>query len=60
MKIDRWLLRFVGEALDEKRYSNVSAAYTDLIEVSKELKKIYPTLTPRLLDHTIWSYIKAK
>ena len=60
MKIDRWLLRFVGEALEAKKFSNVAQAYTDLLAVCDKLKKVYPNLTPRLLDHTIWSYIKKK
>ena len=58
MKIDRWLLRFVGDAFGESNYLNVSQAYADLLIVCSELKKIYPDLTPRLLDHTIWSYMK--
>lgn len=58
MKIDRWLLRFVGDALGVAHYNNILQAYTDLIAVCEELKKIYPKLTPRLLDHTIWSYMK--
>lgn len=58
MKIDRWLLRFVGDALGESNYLNVSQAYADLLIVCSELKKIYLDLTPRLLDHTIWSYMK--
>ena len=60
MKIDRWLLRFVGEALGINRFRDIAQAYADLVAVSGELKQIYPALTPRLLDHTIWSYIKAK
>ena len=58
MKIDRWLLRFVGDALGVARYNNVSQAYEDLLIVCDELKKIYPNLTPRLLDHTIWNYMR--
>ena len=58
MKIDRWLLRFVGDALGVASYSNVTQAYADLLVVCDELKKIYPNLTPRLLDHTIWSYMR--
>ncbi len=58
MKIDRWLLRFVGDALGVNNYIDVSQAYADLLVVCSELKKIYPDLTPRLLDHTIWSYMK--
>lgn len=58
MKIDRWLLRFVGDALGVANYHNVSQAYTDLLAVCSELKKIYPNITPRLLDHTIWNYMK--
>ena len=59
MKIDRWLLRFVGEALDIPNYSNVGQAYIDLLAVCEELKITYPDLTPRVLDHTIWSHIRA-
>ena len=58
MKIDRWLLRFVGDALGVANFNNVPQAYADLIAVCVELKKTYPHLTPRLLDHTIWSYMK--
>ena len=60
MKIDRWLLRFVGDALGVANYNNVSQAYADLLVVCSELKKIYPNLTPRLLDHTIWNYMKTQ
>ena len=59
MKIDRWLLRFVGSALNIPNYNNVEQAYIDLLAVCDELKITYPDLTPRLLDHTIWSYIRA-
>ena len=59
MKIDRWLLRFVGEALNITNYNNISQAYADLLAVCDELRATYPDLTPRLLDHTIWSYIRA-
>ena len=48
------------EALEAKKFSNVAQAYTDLLAVCDKLKKVYPNLTPRLLDHTIWSYIKKK
>ena len=58
MKIDRWLLRFVGDAIGNVNYNNVNQAYTDLYVVCAELQKIYPELTPRLLDHTIWSYMR--
>jgi hypothetical protein len=58
MKIDRWLLRFVGDALGVARYTSVASAYTDLLAVCGELKLRYPHLTPRLLDHTIWNYMK--
>jgi hypothetical protein len=58
MKIDRWLLRFVGDALGVARYNNVSQAYEDLLVVCSELQRAYPNLTPRLLDHTIWSYMR--
>lgn len=58
MKIDRWLLRFVGDALGMANYNNMSQAYTDLLVVCSELKTIYPELTPRLLDHTIWNYMR--
>lgn len=56
MKIDRWLLRFV-EGATGRKYT-VSAAYNDLKEVCKELQKEYTSITPRLLDHIIWSYMK--
>ena len=56
MKIDRWLLRFVDGATD-KKYT-VSTAYYDLKEVCKELQKTYTSMTPRLLDHIIWNYMK--
>lgn len=58
MKIDRWLLRFVGNALGVRNFNNVPQAYADLIAVCEELKKTYPHLTPRLLDHTIWGFMK--
>ena len=60
MKIDRWLLRFVGEALNIEKFNDVPQAYEDLIAVCNELKATFPHITPRLLDHTIWSYIRAK
>jgi hypothetical protein len=59
MKIDRWLLRFVGDALGVANYHNVSQAYTDLLVVCSELTRTYPNLTPRLLDHTIWNYMRS-
>lgn len=58
MKIDRWLLRFIGDALGHAGYNNTAQAYTDLLAVCNELKTAYPDLTPRLLDHTIWSHMK--
>ena len=59
MKIDRWLLRFVGAALNIPNYTNVEQAYIDLLAVCDKLRITYPDLTPRMLDHTIWSHIRA-
>lgn len=58
MKIDRWLLRFVGNALGIADYNNVTQAYCDLLAVCHELRTTYPHLTPRLLDHTIWNHMR--
>ena len=58
VKIDRWLLRFVGNALGIAGYNNVTQAYCDLLAVCHELRTTYPHLTPRLLDHTIWNHMR--
>ncbi len=56
MKIDRWLLRFVEIASGSRK--TVPDAYSDLLAVCTDLKAIFPNLTPRLLDHEIWSFMK--
>lgn len=57
MKIDRWLLRFCEDAT--RTTYIVTAAYKDLLAVAEELKiRGFPSLTPRLLDHTIWNHMR--
>ena len=56
MKIDRWIERFTKMATgSELEHEEI---YNDLLAVCDELKKQYKFITPRLLDHTIWSYAK--
>ena len=57
MKMDRMVLRFVGDALGV-RESKVKAekAKKDLLVVCDKLKKdVCPKLNPRLLDYKIWN-----
>ena len=54
-KPDRHVLRFLKAVSDE----TVSVQQADelLTDVVKYLKPVYPHLTVRLLDYTIWNYM---
>ena len=56
IKADRWILRFLKDVTG-KKYAKTDAE-KDLRDVCVELNKTYPTLTPRLLDHEIWKYMR--
>jgi hypothetical protein len=58
IKPDRMVLRFLKEILD---YEPKLDEATELLKATtKELKKEYPLLTPRILDHIIWNYQKKR
>lgn len=59
MNIDRWLLRF-HEIVTGSKGATVAAVEKDLRDACKNLKKKYPSLTPRLLGHIIWSYMRSR
>ncbi len=59
MKIDRWLMRFCEKATASKNYTTDDAE-NDLMTACRLLQKKYHSLTPRLLDHTIWNYMSRK
>lgn len=54
IKPDRMVERFVRAAIG--RTLGVSELHTILLAVCKNLTEEYPRLTPRALDHVIWSY----
>ena len=54
-KPDRHVLRFLNAVSGET--VSVQQAYELLTDVVKYLKPVYPHLTVRLLDYTIWNYI---
>ena len=54
IKPDRMVERFVRAAIG--RTLGVSELHTILLAVCKNLTEVYPRLTPRALDHAIWSY----
>ena len=58
IKPDRMILRFIREATGKSLTINDAS---DLIKTTADvLKKDYPALTPRALDHTIWLYQRSK
>lgn len=54
IKPDRMVLRFLSDAL--QREISLNEAQPVLSATTQALKVAYPHLTPRLLDHAIWSY----
>jgi hypothetical protein len=58
VKPDRMLCRFVAEAAGWPDMSPRSARDA-VIAACAELARDFPHLTPRLLDHLIWSYQRA-
>ena len=54
-KPDRHVLRFLNAVSGET--VSVQQAYELLTDVVKYLKPVYPHLTVRLLDYTIWNYM---
>lgn len=57
IKPDTMILRFLGNRL--RRPVPSHEAQTCLAEVTNRLRVLYPHLTPRLLDQTIWVYQRA-
>jgi hypothetical protein len=53
IKPDRWVIRFLSRVL--RREVGIGEAQTLLSDVCKILRPTHPNLTPRLLDHLIWS-----
>jgi hypothetical protein len=58
VKPDRMISRFVEESTG-KKFSSADCQNI-LVETAGKLKETYPNITPRLLDHQIWSYQRAK
>ena len=54
-KPDRHVLRFIQQVTGEK--CSVQQAYELLVGTVDLLKPVYPHLTVRLLDYTIWNYM---
>lgn len=59
VKPDRMLCRFVAEAAGRPDISPHSARDA-VIAACRDLAHEFPNLTPRLLDHLIWSYQRAQ
>jgi hypothetical protein len=58
IKPDRWILRFLRRALD--REVALREAQDLLAGAAALLRRDFPHLTPRLLDHAIWNYETAQ
>lgn len=58
-KPDRHLLRFVSQAI-KSEVKDISEAQSIICVAVNTLKKTYPNITVRLLDHTIWNYMSTK
>lgn len=58
IKPDRMVLRFLEKILDKEL--SFEEAQMILVEVSQVLKDKYSNITPKLLDHQIWSYERKK
>jgi len=52
----RHMLRFISEAL-QRDVKDVSEVQKIMHDAATILKKSYPNMTVRLLDHTIWKYM---
>jgi hypothetical protein len=59
VKPDRMLCRFVAEAAGQAEISPHSARDA-VVAACRDLASEFPNLTPRLLDHLIWSYQRAQ
>lgn len=57
-KPDTHILNFLKEVLQRNVKSDEAQALLE--RIVKELKKNYPTMTVRLLDHLIWNYQRNK
>lgn len=57
-KYDRHIQNFLEEINADVK--NADEAQALLESIAKELKKDYPTITVRLLDHLIWNYQSSK
>ena len=58
IKPDRMILWFLKDIL-QRNVTSEEAQYL-LREVSKRLKPKYPKITPRVLDHAIWTYQRLR
>lgn len=58
IKPDRMVLRFLAESLG--RPVHTEEALRLVAGAVAELKARYPDMTPRLLDHMIWEYQRAR
>lgn len=54
IKPDRMIIRFVESVIQEKVDSDKT--YSLILDALTILKKEFPALTPRMLDHEIWKY----
>lgn len=59
VKPDRMLCRFVAEASGQPDISP-NTARDAVVAACRDLAREFPSLTPRLLDHLIWSYQRAQ
>ena len=60
VKPDRMIVRFIKDAIRTDESINPDHAVQLIQEAASMLKKMYPSLTPRLLDHEIWKYQRQK
>ena len=58
VKPDRMIRRFVSDSLD--RPVGDKEALRLVARAAAELKSTHPSMTPRLLDHKIWEYQRAR
>ena len=58
VKPDRMILRFIKAAIG--KHVSADEAAKLIQDACAILRKSYPDLTPRLLDHEVWKYQRAK
>ena len=58
VKPDRMILRFIADAIGKNVDPDDAALLIQ--DACDILKRTFPTLTPRLLDHEIWKYQRTK